>query len=691
MTVTDNNGNTSNCNATVTVLDTIKPVVACQNISVYLDSNGQAVIDSSSINLNSSDNCGITTMTLSSFNGTFGCNNIGTNSITLVVKDASGNVDSCASTVTVIDTIKPDLICKDTTIYLDLAGQFTIDSSYAFTSANSACGIATVKLSKYNFTCIDTGVIQVTVTATDNNNNISVCTANVTVIDSVNPVVSCSNINLYLDHLGLATIDSTDIDNGSTDNCSIETIKLNKTQFDCSNIGPNLITMTVADVNGNIDSCIATVTVLDTVKPIVNCKNINLYLDSNGQYTIDSSYVDNGSTDNCGITTLTLSDSIFTCSMTGVNYVTLMATDSSGNYDTCIATINVVDTIIPNVVCKDTTVYLDSLGIFDLTPAHVDNGSWDNCNMIMSVTPNRFACSDTGTHVVTLIIRDSSNNVDSCFANVTIRDTSSAVVLCKDITVYLDSTGSVAIVPMDVDNGSYDNCGIPMLSISKNYFYCSDAGPNNVTLYAEDMSGNIDSCIAVVTVLDTIAPVVICPADFRDSLFDGCTYTVPDFIAEATIYDNCGYGDLTIVQTPAPYTVIDMHPSAGGQNPLIITIEAEDDNNNQASCSFVVQTDCFPTVVIPQFFSPNGDGINDKWEIGGILQYPRNKVELFNKWGQMVYIEQSYTNGWGGEPNSGIIARGMKSDNVLPSGTYFYKLKLGDGFGTLTGFVHIRY
>ncbi|MFH6960936.1 hypothetical protein ACHRV1_26420, partial [Flavobacterium aquidurense] len=88
-------------------------------------------------------------------------------------------------------------------------------------------------------------------------------TATVTVEDKIKPIAITQNITVQLDALGKATITATEIDNGSTDNCAIATITLDKTDFDCSNIGTNTVTLTVTDVNGNSDSKTATVTVED--------------------------------------------------------------------------------------------------------------------------------------------------------------------------------------------------------------------------------------------------------------------------------------------------------------------------------------------------------------------------------------------------------------------------------------------
>jgi len=67
-------------------------------------------------------------------------------------------------------------------------------------------------------------------------------------------------------------------------------------------------------------------------------------------------------------------------------------------------------------------------------------------------------------------------------------------------------------------------------------------------------------------------------------------------------------------------------------------------------------------------FSPNGDGTNDVWEIENIAlpEFADNSVEIFNRWGQVVWNGSGYNNSdivWNGKSSSG---------NLLPDGTYFY-------------------
>jgi len=73
-----------------------------------------------------------------------------------------------------------------------------------------------------------------------------------------------------------------DIDNGSTDNCTISTRTLSKSSFDCSNVGANTIWLRVTDVNGNVDSASAVITVEDNIKPTVLTQNVTVSLDASG-------------------------------------------------------------------------------------------------------------------------------------------------------------------------------------------------------------------------------------------------------------------------------------------------------------------------------------------------------------------------------------------------------------------------
>ena len=99
-------------------------------------------------------------------------------------------------------------------------------------------------------------------------------------------------------------------------NCDVDSFDLSDTSFTCVNIGgaPVLVQMTAVDNNGNSSSCSASVTVVDTIKPVAVCKAITVYLDETGMVNIVPSDVDGGSYDNCTVSSLNIDKSAFSCS-----------------------------------------------------------------------------------------------------------------------------------------------------------------------------------------------------------------------------------------------------------------------------------------------------------------------------------------------------------------------------------------
>src|SRR5690606_16146212 len=107
------------------------------------------------------------------------------------------------------------------------------------------------------------GTYTITWTYDDGNGNTSTQNQTVIVDDVTAPTANCQNYSVTLDASGNATITTADIDNGSTDNCGIQSMSLDNTAFDCADLGANTVTLTVRDFANNISTCTATVTVLD--------------------------------------------------------------------------------------------------------------------------------------------------------------------------------------------------------------------------------------------------------------------------------------------------------------------------------------------------------------------------------------------------------------------------------------------
>jgi gliding motility-associated-like protein len=138
--------------------------------------------------------------------------------------------------------------------------------------------------------------------------------------------------------------------------------------------------------------------------------------------------------------------------------------------------------------------------------------------------------------------------------------------------------------------------------------------------------------------------------------------------------------------------------SSTAQNPLIPTAELLFSGEYTLSVSvgecYSIPTSVNITVIncdtvdffIPEGFSPNSDEINDLFVIRGIENYSSNDFVVFNRWGDPVFDAQPYTNNWDGTTSKGISI----GTNVLPVGTYFYVLHLGDGSPVLKGTIYLN-
>jgi gliding motility-associated-like protein len=100
--------------------------------------------------------------------------------------------------------------------------------------------------------------------------------------------------------------------------------------------------------------------------------------------------------------------------------------------------------------------------------------------------------------------------------------------------------------------------------------------------------------------------------------------------------------------------------------------------SNIINISLAPESGCIiPPIVIPNAFTPNGDGHNDTWNIPALANYPGCIVSVFNRYGISVFRSVNYTKPWNGNYNSG----------ALPSGTYYYIIDPKNGATKLSGYV----
>lgn len=411
----------------------------------------------------------------------------------------------------------------------------------------------------------------------------------------------------------------------TSDNCGVASVT--QTMGDPTGsmfpVGVTTIEFTATDVNGNTNTCSFTITVTDNEAPLAVCQNITIQLDASGNASITAADVDGGSTDNCGVASISISPSTFDCSDVGDNNVILTVTDVNGNTSTCTAIVTVEDVTAPVVACQNITVELDSVtGTITIDGTDIDNGSTDACGIdTYTLDIDTFDCSNIGDNTVTLTVTDVNGNTATCTAIVTVEDNTSPVLVCQDFTLELGPDGTAMLDPNDVIASNTDNCGIATVAVDINEFSCMDIGtPVTVQVFTSDVNGNLSTCTAVVTVVDLLAPVLTCPADQTvDPGAGNLFYIVPEYFAtgEATAVDNC----------TEPVTITTQDPAAGtplSDGTYTITLTATDEYGNTSTCEFELTVE-----------SVLGTGDNSL-SLGSITMYPvptKNTLNLSNPQG----------------------------------------------------------
>jgi len=600
LTAVDASGNSSSCTATITLTDNASPTALCQNATIQLDATGAAVLLPGQIDAGSFDNCSLSSITLSQSN--FNCSNVGVNNVSLQLTDQSGNSASCVAQVTVQDLIAPQALCQDINVELNASGVVSITGAQVDNGSLDACGIASLSVLPNAFNCSNVGSNSVILTVLDVNLNSSTCSATVTVQDNVDPTALCANISLQLDATGNVSMTPASIDNGSFDACGILSLSASQLTFSCSNVGINPVTLTVTDVNGNFSSCISDVTIIDDIDPIAICQDITVQLDVNGQATITGADINNGSSDACGLNSITVSPNTFDCSDVGTNPVVLTVVDVNGNSSTCNAIVTVEDNVDPVATCQNITVALDLNGNATITAADVDGGSIDACGIAsLTIDQNTFTCSNVGTNLVTLTVTDENNNSSSCQSVVTVIDDFSPVFTSGPSDISLIAVdflcGRVVTYPLPQFS---DACGALMTQTDNTGLTTGDIFPVGTTVQtytATDVNGNSAFYSFTITILDQQAPVITgCPNNIVVNSAEACSAAV-NWVAP-TASDNCPGVLLTSSNVPGSTFPVGLNN---------VSYTATDASGNVTNCSFTITVLDATAPIAPVLATANGE------------------------------------------------------------------------------------
>jgi PKD repeat protein len=264
--------------------------------------------------------------------------------------DGNGNSTQAMQKIIVSDTIAPLA-----PVLADATGECSVTVSAPTTSDNCVGEVTGTTADPVSYT--EQGTYFITWTFDDGNGNISTSIQKVIVEDDIAPVVVTQNISVIIVN-GTASITASMVNNGSSDGCGIQSIEIDETNFECTDIGDHNITLTVTDVNGNVSTANAIVTVIGQVSPLSitasKPRNVFTGLDNNtlaigyGAQSISliasddeaESYQWSPAT---GLSSHAVANTIFTPTSAGTYTFVLTVTNQFGCSSTASVTITVID------------------------------------------------------------------------------------------------------------------------------------------------------------------------------------------------------------------------------------------------------------------------------------------------------------------------------------------------------------
>jgi len=417
--VTDASGNEGTCSFKITVKDTERPTINCPKDIVQStdpDICGALVNYVMSV----SDNCPGVAISSDHPSGTIFP--VGVTTVWLKARDASGNQDSCSFTVTINDTQKPKIACPASIVQSNDPGECDAVVNYEVTATDNCDLNPVIVLSAPSGSRWSVGTHQVTATATDASGNAETCYFNVQVNDTEKPHVTCPG-NIAQNNAPGSCGANVDFHVTGYDNCSFSDKDIDVTPPSGSffPIGQTEVTAIGIDRSGNVDTCEFLVTVNDIEKPEVDCP-IDIVRDNDlGQCGATVGFKFSGH-DNCTQGLIVVADppsgSVFNV---GTTQVTVTATDTSGNADTCYFNVTINDTEKPVVTCPANIVETVPVGDTGKIVGFTVEAA-DNCTGVSVVaTPASGSFFLLGTTTVTAIAEDAVGLRDTCTFTVEVK------------------------------------------------------------------------------------------------------------------------------------------------------------------------------------------------------------------------------------------------------------------------------
>ncbi|PXY46318.1 gliding motility-associated C-terminal domain-containing protein [Flavobacterium hydrophilum] len=706
-TVKDDCGNTSDAfTQVITIEDTTAPTWATETASLNVTlqcSDLSGLANAQAMFPTASDLCDTDVSNIVKISGQFmaseGCGNSGTYNNTWTVKDDCGNTsDTFTQVITIEDTTAPTWATETASLNVtlqcsDLSG--LANAQAMFPTASDLCDADVSNIVKVSGQfmasegCGNAGTYTNTWTVKDDCGNTSdTFTQVITIEDTTAPTWATETASL---NVTLQCSDLSGLENAqamfptASDLCDTDVSNIVKVsgQFmaseGCGNAGTYTNTWTVKDDCGNTsDTFNQVITIEDTTPPMftgtlptditVSCDAVpepavmEASDNCNGNLPIVFSEVKTGIENECA--------SNYTLTRTW------STSDCSGNTVSHFQVITVRDTTPPTGTAPADVTNLQNVAAIPAgSPQDIINAS-DNCsesvNISISDSNNGGSGCEGNAFVLTrtYTLTDCAGNKTELVQKFTVENKISVMGTASNVSCFEGNNGSILItnspgsvvVITNANNEVVGSTGLragvytltATSAVNNNNLVCSATAtvtitqPSNVVININDEACNADSS----------------PLNLSSLL--------PENISTTGIWTD------TNSTNALQGSILNVFGLALGS----YTFEYKTTNEDcpkSVSLNLLVNDDCrvlaCENVLVHNAFSPNGDGINDFFKIDNIdltTCYPTNTVEIYNRWGILVFETTNYNNTTNAFDGTSRGRTTIKQSEGLPTGTYFY-------------------
>ena len=623
----DTCGHRDSCFQSVSVGDTTAPVITCPD-TLWVECDETVPLDSlpkPTVTDNCDDSVALARTAASSTASP--CVDSSYMTIQWIATDDCGNADTCVQVVITIDTTAPTLDKCDTLFVFECyPGSKDASSISPFLpTATDNCDpdpeVGYVFLpSSGTYPC--DYLYRVAIFATDRCGNVSdTCYQTIQIIDTTKPVINCPVDTVVINCPNQIIL----VPPSATDNCGapVDVVAVGDTIVDSTCLGSYLriVAWEAKDQCGNVDTCLQYIRHQDTTAPVIECA-------AGTSVACNDTIIATApqATDQCDPAPTVreigrrVVDSVSAC-----NYVVVVAweaMDDCGNADTCESRYVIYDNVPPIIVCPpDTTYDCHLVPDTSLWPKPTATDSCDEFVVpyLIGFDSTFGQCLEDRIFALLWIATDDCGNSVECTQYVYVRDTTKPIVECpNDTVIACQDIPPAALADLkSVPIGQYpfgtptatDNCDN---SLTVDWKVWADSGvfpcdKRFIIAYwtIDDCNNLSDTCFQRVQIVDTIAPVIVCPDP--DTVL--CT-EIPTFYVAPPATDNCD-AQVTVTQLGEPRWGYADCPTP---DTIVVTWVAVDNCDNTDTCfQYIHVIDSTPPVLICDDVRYECDSIPTEW------------------------------------------------------------------------------